>query len=163
MTQNLGKYPNEPIDFDKCVYANPKLYFFDIIPFNFGCGPNAISLITGISPANVSAFNKDKPHFSDKHAVEFLKQYGYEAVPLTIGNMTNSKYVENKLTKNHLLLISQMFAKNVASWSVLLHQKYLIHNYDILPLLSTEFLERPVLSSYIIYDNRFSRYGLDKY
>lgn len=153
----LGHYDPTPPDFDRLIVNKPQLTFFSMpYGFNFGCGSNALSLVSGASPEVTSAYNFDKAHYSDERMIAFMKLHGIEAFPLTIGNITNSKWTENKLTRVHLLLISQMYAKNVASWSVILNLKYIIHNFEISPFSATELIERPMLSGYILYKKEWA-------
>lgn len=147
----LGRYKKKPLDFKKCLVTRPRLTFFDKFHSVFGCGPCAASTLTGIRPEKISKINKDKDHFSDKLMITFLESQNFKVIPLTIAELSNSSYVENNITRNHLLLLSQMYSKNQASWTILLNNEYIIHNFEIQKLFGDEFIQRPILTSYILF------------
>jgi hypothetical protein len=147
----LGRYKKKPLDFKKYIVSRPRLTFFDKLYNVFGCGPCAVSALTGISPDKISKINKDKDHFSDKLMIKFLESQKFQVIPLTVAELSNSMYVENNLTRNHLLLLSQMYTKNNASWTIILNNEYIIHNFEINKLFVDEFIQRPILTSYLLF------------
>ena len=147
-----GKYGQNNIDFKKYEMSRVNLSFWsDNYASIWGCGPSAASLLTGINPQEISKLNHDKRHFPDSLMVKFLTEHNFQVTKLTIANMTNSEFVENNLNTKHLLLLSQMYAKNMATWVVLLKLKFIVHLYDIQRLLADEFISRPILSGYLLY------------
>lgn len=147
----LGKY-NKKIDFKKYTVSRPKLTFFEKgYASLFGCGPSAAACLSGVNPSKISLINKDKNHFSDERMVKFLRSQKFEVIPLTVADVSNSLYVENKITRNHLLLLSQMYSRNQASWTVILNLEYIMHGFEINLLKADEFIQRPILTSYLLF------------
>ncbi len=56
----------------------------------------------------------------------------------------------NAITKNHVLLVSQLYKYNEASW-VVIHKNKVCHNFDVFPLNPMELFNRPTLSVYVVW------------
>lgn len=148
-----GRYTNTPIDFEKWEMERVRLSIYNNnYSYIWGCGPNALALLVNKSPKTIFYENDRKTHYSDDLMVNYLRKHKFKILPLTIANLSNSKFVENKLTERHLILLSQIFKRQEASWSILLGLKLLIHNMAIEKLGCTEFLERSLLSCFLVFN-----------
>jgi hypothetical protein len=143
-----GFYTKYPIDF--------KPYRVPFFQFNHnygyrgqGCGAGALSIITGHSPFHIHYNICKRNHFSDVKMVRYLRQEGYTVIPVTQCAVTRLGGM-NHIKPDHVLLVSQLMMKNEGSWIVVNNGK-LAHNFDIVPLSPLEFINRPILSAYIVF------------
>lgn len=94
----------------------------------------------------------------DNQMVGALKSSGITVIPLSVCSVTNRISLDNLITEKHVVLISQMFKRNEGSWCVLYDGK-IYHNCEdetefFHPL---EFINRPILSAYLVWDRKWTR------
>ena len=115
-----------------------------------GCGPATLSLLTGLDPAITTKLLNHKDS-QDKDLLKQLKKQGIQYYPITKCEMTNTHYVTaSKLTSQHVILMSQLFIKNEASWGILYDDIY-YHNFRPCSSSCLDLLNRPVLSAYVLW------------
>ena len=133
---------------------NPSLY----CPLTYGetgCGATALSLITGDHPWDIQDLNKKRPHYADRFMVKYLKNKGFTVTPITQKSVTSCRSDQYPVTSNHVILISQLMIKREATW-VVYHRNIGYHNYVPGSHLALDFVNKPILTSYIIWHPRFS-------
>lgn len=142
-----GRYTGRRVDFGKYAAAvfNPFLFSCHIRG-NRGCGATALALLTGVSPDRIARLNHYQPHYDDAFMVRFLRRRGFTVVPLTQCALSAS---DSMLGNSHVVLLSQLFRKNEATWGVIFDGAY-FHNFDLYTLDSMSFLNKPILSAYLI-------------
>ncbi len=159
-----GIYTPRPKDFSKLIVDKFAPQIFNTA-YNAigGCGANALSVLTGINPLDIKNTNpKNKNDWKDKFVVDFLRDCGFTVEPITLCDVSNSEiYVESPITKNHVLLISQLLIKNEASWSVI-YKDYIFHNFEIVPLKGLEFVNNPILTAYIVWSPAWKDFKFNK-
>jgi hypothetical protein len=128
---------------------NPYLYTGSIRG-RLGCGVTALALLTGIAPENISC--KDRcGHHPDEFMVDFLRNAGYEVLELTLCNLSTGSTL---IDREHVILLSQLFRKNEATWGVI-HNGWYYHNFTIYSVETLSFLNKPILSAYLVLHPRW--------
>ena len=147
-----GTYTGRRVDFGRHAtdVFNPFLFSSDIRGSR-GCGATALALLTGVPPDRIAQQNHYQSHFADEFMVRFLRRRGFAVVPLTQCSVSAS---ESQLGTSHVLLLSQLFTQNEATWGVIFGGTY-FHNFDYYTLDSLSFLNKPVLSAYVISSPRW--------
>ena len=146
-----GKYKEVKIDFNKLSveWFAPHLYRKDA--YALGCGRTALTTLTGVSPDMIPIGKGEKHHYSDRFMVNFLRQRDYQVLPVTQCDMTqHSDVILHEITEDHVVLFSQLMIKNEASWSVT-YGGLVYHNFYVTRLHGMEFLNKPLLSAYVIF------------
>lgn len=115
-----------------------------------GCGACALALLTGIPPGEVAARN-GRVHYADKFMARFLRQNQFEVLKLTLCNLSMPK---SEISDKHVLLVSQLYARNEATWCVIA-QGMLYHNFQSYRLDSLSLLTKPLLSAYVVVHPRW--------
>ena len=77
----------------------------------------------------------------------FLKEHGFTIVPLTLCKVSMAKV---RLGKWHVLLMSQLFKRNEATWGLIFNSMY-YHNFEIYHLEALSFLNKPILTAYLLW------------
>ena len=144
-----GRYDNVKRNF--VAYRSP---FF--VPYTgdstYSCGLDAYRTLTW----------KDPPRYTsrlstDRQMVSALRKDGIKVIPLTVCRVTNREILSNLILETHVVLISQMFKKNEGSWCVL-YDGRIYHNCsdetDSFRML--EFINRPILSAYILWRKKWA-------
>lgn len=141
-----GSYNGRRVDFRNYTVArfNPHL-FTGVSDAESGCGAAALALLTGISPRCI-AMQNGSAHFSDRFMVLFLRRHGYAVQPLTLCNVSTS---ETEIDLGHVVLLSQLYRRNEATWGVVFSGIY-YHNFCLYRLNGLSFLNKPTLSAYLI-------------
>lgn len=141
-----GRYTGHRVDFTEFAVSRfiPHL-FVNSLRVSYGCGATALALLTGRHPAAISLVNRNA-HYSDKFMLRFLHTYGFSTVKLTLCNVSTAR---NKVGNGHVLLLTQLLKQNEGTWGVLFEEMY-YHNFQILQLSSLSFVNRPILSAYVI-------------
>jgi hypothetical protein len=119
--------------------------FAGTVRASLGCGAVALSLMTGIAPEKIAIKNKTG-HYPDKFMIGYLRRRGYRVVRLTQCLVSST---EDRVRTDHVVLLSQLFRKNEATWGVL-YNEYYWHNYAPYTVSSISFLNKPILSAYIV-------------
>lgn len=153
-----GIYEAEPTDFSdfETIRFIPHMYDPSLYGL-LGCGPTALSLISGINPVDLQFLIDDQGATSEEKVEEFLKKNNFNFCKLTLGKLTNSS-IENNVVSNvihpfHVLLLIQMYQKNMASYTVVWNN-LIWHNYQVQPFTALELVNRPVIGGWIIcHDN----------
>jgi len=115
-----------------------------------GCGATALALLTGTPPATIAARNRNV-HYPDKFMVRFLRQKQFVVLELTFCNLT---LAQSELSSENVLLVSQLFAKNLATWGVIF-QGMFYHGFRSYTLDSLSLLSKPLLSAYAVVHPRW--------
>lgn len=110
-----------------------------------GCGANALGLLTGEKPWKI----KYRHHWPDEFLLKFLRKKGWNSHKITKYNVTKSKKVSWPIDENHIVLFSFCTVRDEASWAVL-HNNLIYHNFEITVCRPMEFLNRPILSAYVL-------------
>ncbi len=141
-----GRYTRHRVDFTRysVAFFTPHLF---AAPgrSGAGCGATALSLLTGVPPQIIRAIN-GQAHYPDHFMRTFLKKRGFLVVPLTICNISSAK---TRLGDRHVVLISQLFTRNEATWGVIFNSMY-YHNFEIYALEALSFLNKPILTAYVV-------------
>ena len=152
-----GFYTNKKINFDSFAINKFVPHIYD--PYahvSIPCGSSALSLLTGVDPFILSASNKNKDHTSDKFMLSILKSNGFKIAKLTQCSVSNNRtrVLENNIKYYHVLLVSQLVLRNECSWSVI-YDQYIFHNFLVNLLKPLEFLNRPVITSYLLFHKKY--------
>jgi hypothetical protein len=110
-----------------------------------GCGATALALLTGVPPTTIRGRHRGR-HFSDSFMTGFLRQRGYRVLRLTPLSVCGAR---NVIGHNHVILLSQLFRRYEATWGVIHAQTY-YHNFQIFELSALAFLNKPILSAYLV-------------
>jgi len=146
-----GFYKKRPIDWSKFeidVFV-PHLFSKDLN----GCGANVLATLTGVPPDNIHNTNRqNENHWNDSFIIRFLKNRGFQVQHFTKCDATNTTgiYISDYITNNHVLLCSQLQAKNTASW-VIIHNKILYHNFELSSFTGLTLVNAPMLNCYVIF------------
>ncbi len=141
-----GSYTGRRVDFTKFAasFFNPYL-FAGFRRSNLGCGASALALLTGVAPEVIAAKN-GSAHYSDRFMVRSLRIHGFSVLRLTLCNVSAA---QSNLGREHVILLSQLIRKNEGTWGVVFGGAY-YHNFDIYTLETLSFLNKPVLSAYLL-------------
>ena len=116
----------------------------------FGCGPSALATLTNLSPTNFISPDKANPNnWPDYYMVNQLRKRYWKVLKLNPLEVSNVDYIEDNITKNHIVLLSQHYTKTEASWSII-YSSLIYHNFAISRLNEYEFLSRPIISSFLV-------------
>jgi hypothetical protein len=117
-----GAYTDRRVYFGKYAAAvfNPYL-FSSNFRTRLGCGASALALLSGVLPEVIARQNRYRAHFADTFMVRFLRRRRFTALPLTQCNLSTSVSL---LGKAHVVLLSQLFRKNEATWGVIFNGIY---------------------------------------
>lgn len=118
--------------------------------FLSGCGASALGLLTGIPPANFAVKNGDG-HFSDAYMLRSLRRHGFRVLRLTQCNLSQNTA---RVNSRHVLLLSQLFQENEATWLVLFNG-VCYHNFDVYSLEALSFINKPLISAYVVIHSRW--------
>lgn len=142
-----GSYNGRRIDFTKYAASrfNPFLFSSTIASLQ-GCGATALALLTGVDPALIAKMNQG-PNYSDAFMLKFLRLRAFRVQALTQCNLTQAT---GAITSTHVLLASQLFTENEATWSVI-YGGVLFHNFELLTASTLCFLNKPLLTAYLIH------------
>lgn len=127
-----------------------------------GCGASALALITGVPPEIISSRNGGA-HYSDRFMTRFLRARNFRTLRLTPRMVTGAR---TKIGADHVLLVSQLFRPGEGTWGVV-YADFYYHNFDAYALSSLAFLNKPIMSAYLlIHPNWRIRYvtktGIEK-
>jgi hypothetical protein len=110
-----------------------------------GCGASALALITGVPPETIAAQNGGK-HYSDRFMTRFLRARKIRTIRLTPRMVAEAK---TKIGASHVVLVSQLFRAGEGTWGVV-YADFYYHNFDAYVLSSLAFLNKPIMSAYLI-------------
>jgi hypothetical protein len=141
-----GRYTRHRVDFSKysVAFFTPHI-FVGAGRSLCGCGAAALATLTGVPPEIVAALN-GQAHYPDSFMCSFLRKYGFSVVSLTLCNISAAKA---RVGNRNVLLISQLFKRNEATWGVIFNSMY-YHNFEIYTLEELSFLNKPVLTAYVV-------------
>lgn len=120
----------------------------------FGCGANTLALLTGVAPSYIRNTNRqNRHHWKDSFMIKFLKENGFKVRHITKCDVSNTDpntgYSSAFVNDRHVLMLSQLMNKNVASWSIA-HNQLWYHNFQTCSFSPTSLLNQPTLNSYLI-------------
>ena len=152
-----GKYIKNSTNFQKYTSKKFSPHLFNKSAYKLaGCGANALSLITGENPFDISEKNKHKDHYSDEFMIKHLRKNKFKVFTLNKCNLTNRETnVTYHVRENHIILMSQLFLKKEASWLVSWND-LVFHNFEIAPLDPFSLINCPIISAYVLYKNSSS-------
>jgi hypothetical protein len=78
--------------------------------------------------------------------VSFLRKQGYRTLMLTPLKVCGAR---NKIGGDHVVLVSQLFRRYEATWGVI-HANTFYHNFQVFDLSALAFLNKPILSAYLV-------------
>lgn len=138
------------VDFEPYIvsYFAPHLYCH-IGTSGAGCGASALSLITGVPPEQITARHRGR-NYSDSLMVRYLRKRGYRVLHLTPEKLARSSRVGSR----HVVLISQLFNDQEGTWGVIFGNTY-YHNFQSYELSALSFMNRPILSAYLLLHPRW--------
>jgi hypothetical protein len=146
-----GYYKGRRVDFSKFAAScfNPFL-FAGSARSRLGCGASALALLTGTAPEAIIAKKRGK-HYSDDFMMRFLRGKGFRVLLLTLCNLSSASA---NIGAAHVLLISQLFRKNEGTWGVIFNGLY-YHNFESYLLETLCFINKPILSAYLVAHPRW--------
>lgn len=150
-----GVYTGRRVDFTKFAAScfNPFL-FTGYVRSLVGCGASALSLLTGIPPESIAA-HKRGAHYSDDFMLRFLRRRQFRVLPLTQCNVSVSA---SRIGTNHVLLLSQLYRENEGTW-IVVYDAQCYHNFDVYALDRFSFINKPVLTAYIVVHPRWQKHN----
>lgn len=145
-----GKYKGKSVNYDslRTYLFIPHLYD-PALYGRAGCGATALSLLTGKHPWDIQDLNKRREHYSDRFMLKYLKDHRFDIQPITQKGVTNYRYVCYPITKEHVLLVSQLMAKREATW-IVYHRGIGYHNFVPGSTELLDFVNKPILTAYIL-------------
>jgi len=155
-----GIYNNIPPDW-------PEFEVVKFVPHLFceehgdGCGNNTLALLTGIDPTKINNTNRKSPNnWKDSFMVKFLLNHGLKVADVTMCNVSDSSifFCSDSITNRHVLLISQLMAKNEASWAVA-HNKLWYHNFQTCSFNALNLVNNPLLTCYVVHHPDWGKYN----
>ncbi len=120
--------------------------FSGSIRSQLGCGASALALITGVPPETIAARNCGR-HYSDRFMTRFLRAQNFRTLRLTPRMVTGAK---TKIGASHVLLVSELFHPGEGTWGVI-YADFYYHNFDAYALSSLAFLNKPIMSAYLVF------------
>jgi hypothetical protein len=105
-----------------------------------------LALITGVAPEIIASQN-GAAHYSDLFMTRFLKARNFRLLRLTPNLIAGAK---TKIGADHVLLVSQLFRRGEGTWGVVF-EDFFYHNFQTHVLSSLAFLNRPILSAYVVF------------
>lgn len=144
-----GRYTGRRLDFSRYAVScfNPHLFQFRV---GLGCGAAALALLSGVAPDHITVRNGSK-HYSDRFMCRFLREHGFEFLTLTQCRVSSALV---QIGKGHVVLVSQLVLRNEGTWGVL-HNEYFFHNFSIYGVEATSFVNKPLLSAYLVTHPRW--------
>lgn len=145
-----GKYQNN-INFSdyKVTKFNP--YLFDR-SWSYGCGRTALSTLTGVAPYKFV----EQKNYTDKYMIRELVDRNFVVLPITNADVTQTpQFIVSHIKESHVILASQLAIKGEGTWSAY-YGGYSFHNFAVEELKPLEFLNRPLLSAYVIFHSKWS-------
>lgn len=128
-------------------------FLYNEIYVQAGCGATLLSLLTGENPFFIRNKNEhDKYDWKDEFLLRFLKKRKFAIIPIKMLEVTNFDSCENPITSKHVIIISQIFNRKDSSWSCI-YAGRIYHNFVVSNFDSYEFLNRPIISSYLVWHN----------
>jgi len=144
-----GRYTGRRVDFARYAvsFFNPHLF---AVRAGLGCGAAALALLSGIAPDHITARNGSK-HYSDRFMRRFLREHGFEFLTLTQCRVSSALV---RIGRGHVVLVSQLVLRNEGTWGVL-YDEYFFHNFSIYGVEATSFVNKPLLSAYLVTHPRW--------
>jgi hypothetical protein len=148
---DIGSYRGRRVDFSRYAasFFNPYL-FVGSLRSQLGCGVSALALLTGTDPLRIRS-RRSGTHCSDSFMIRLLREMGFRTLRLTQCNVSLTDF---RIGARHVVLISQLFQRNEGTWIVLFDGKC-YHNFESYNLESLSFLNKPILSAYLVVHPRW--------
>lgn len=150
-----GNYTGRRIEFTRYAASvfQPHL-FAGYERARMGCGSTALALLTGEPPEKIAAKN-GRAHHSDEFMLRFLRRLGFRVLQLTLCNVSETTSIVGAA---NVILLSQLFRKAEATWGVIFNGFY-FHNFDIYSLETLSFINKPIVSAYLVFHPRWRPVG----
>ena len=128
---------------------------FKFIPqVNYGeCGGFALHILTKQPYEKIAKMSR-KGHWPNSVMFDYLRRYGCEIIPVTLGNTVNAHSVKKgkpKIGPRNVLLINQHVYKEESTWSVI-YNNHWAHSGDVEMLDPMQFINWPIAEAYLIYN-----------
>jgi hypothetical protein len=118
----------------------------------YGCGYNTFGILTGRSLRGISDSVTDEKMIK---SIERLQ--GYKVFPLSVYSVVSHEAPwYNAVREDNVVLISQLITRNEGTWA-LLYKNLWYHNGQIKGLHSLEFIVRPILTAYVIWNKKWCK------
>lgn len=150
-----GTYSRRPTNFNEFAVDRFVPHMYDPSVYGLvGCGPSALSLISGINPYKLDKMVDERMSLPPTKAEQFLEENGFQYSSLTLAKLTNAQIDDNNCLVEvvkpwHVLLLVQLYHKQTASYSVVWNN-LIWHNFNVQPLHALEFVNRPIINGWII-------------
>jgi hypothetical protein len=153
-----GSYKGRRVDFSNYAasFFNPYI-FSGSARSVVGCGAAALALLTGAAPEVIAKKHRGA-HYSDGFMVRYLRDRRFSVLQLTLCNLSAATA---KIGTAHVLLLSQLFRQNEGTWGVIFNWTY-YHNFQSYSLDALSFLNKPILSAYVVVHPKWRMYKLVK-
>lgn len=146
-----------PIDFEKLgTYCfTPSIYSKDLFSL-YGCGSLAAAFICGDKPQDILKANRNRPHFSEKFMVNYLKKKKYKVVPLFKNVYKNKKFDQfvERIKPYHVILASIRLDERNASW-VVINNSLIWHNMTAIKLKELDTFNYPIIDCYVVFHKKW--------
>lgn len=158
----LGRFKRTPDDYSghQAYVFTPHL-FEPTVYGRAGCGATALGLLSGINPNTIRDQNRGRTHYSDRFMVQFLRKHKFTVQPVTHRGITSHKDNVYPIGRRHVVLTSQRFHRNEASWLVM-HRNIIYHNFEIGGGDMLDLINKPTLSVYCVFHPNWSLAGSEK-
>jgi hypothetical protein len=154
-----GTYTQKSTNFKDFEVDRFVPYMYDPTLYGIvGCGPAALSLISGVNPTEIAKMVDERLSLPPKEIEGFLDVNGFRYSELTLAKVSNvgidaDNCLAEVIKPWHVLLLIQLYHKQTASYSVVWNN-LIWHNFQIQPLVALELINRPMIGGWIItHDN----------
>jgi hypothetical protein len=147
----MRKGRQQKIDWKK--YRTSQFHFPSDPPGSVQCGAYALYAITKKPYKEIEKLRKDEC-WPTHVMLKYLKDNGYEVLPVTLGNMVEGHSVNDfskpRITERNVVLIDQKCFREENSWCVL-YGNMIAHSADVSALPPLEFLNWPIEAAYVVF------------
>lgn len=118
------------------------------------CGAFALHALTKVPVEDILPLS-DRGHWSNATMFKFLRDRGFEIIPVTLGNVVDAYSVKDpfdkyKLSTRHVILVEQLCYKEENTWAVI-HNGKIAHSGGVKKLGPMEFVNWPIYAAYVIF------------
>ncbi len=149
-----GTYTGRRVSFNKFAVSsfNPHVFAGEGRA-RLGCGFSALALLTGIPPEVIAAKRRSN-HCSDAFMLRYLRAKGFRTLQLTQCNLSCAR---DPIRVDHVVLLSQLFRRNEGTW-IVQFDNWAFHNFQLYSLDVFSFLNKPLLSAYVVCHPRWRQH-----
>lgn len=148
--------PKKRIDYNSFLVKKFVPHLYCEAYGRLGCGATLLSLLTGENPLYIKNNNEYNPNeWTDKFLINYLRRRKFRVVQLASLEVTNFDSYENPIKLDHVIIVSQIFNRKDSSWSCIYNGR-IYHNFVISNFDNYEFLNRPILTAYLVWHKDWS-------